>query len=141
MKNIILSLFTVSLIHSIAFAQSYTEVVWSQIQNSWENASDDGYSMKNYIIGAIKEDEENIWTFYFDANSKYLIRGFCDEDCNDLDLYLFDSDEIEIDSDVEEDDYPIVYFTPTSTGYYKVEISMFTCDADPCYWGLAIFEQ
>ena len=60
MKNLTL-VFCLILIGSVAtYAQSYTETVWNQIQNSYESASDDGYSMKNYVIGAIDEDEDNI---------------------------------------------------------------------------------
>ncbi|NET35422.1 MAG: hypothetical protein F6K19_25925 [Cyanothece sp. SIO1E1] len=124
-----------------AHAQSYTEIVWTQIQNSYESASDDGYSMKNYIIGAIDEDEENTWTFYLQGGTEYLFRGFCDEDCNDLDLYLRDDDGDEIDSDIEDDDFPIIYFTPYTSGRYQIEVSMYACEVEPCYWGLAIFEQ
>lgn len=141
MKNLTL-VFCLILIGSVAtYAQSYTETVWNQIQNSYESASDDGYSMKNYVIGAIDEDEDNTWTFNFNSGTDYLLRGFCDEDCNDLDLYLYDSESNEIDSDIEDDDFPLIYFTPEKSGHYKIEISMFSCKVEPCYWGLAMFEQ
>ena len=141
MKNLTL-VFCLILIGSVAtYAQSYTETVWNQIQNSYESASDDGYSMKNYVIGAIDENEDNTWTFYFNSGTDYLLRGFCDEDCNDLDLYLYDSESNEIDSDIEDDDFPLIYFSPEKPGRYKIEISMFSCEVEPGYWGLAMFEQ
>jgi hypothetical protein len=122
-------------------AQSYTEIVWTQIQNAYDSASDDGYTMKNYIMGAINEDEDNTWTFYLYSGVDYLFRGFCDEDCNDLDLYLYDNDGSELDSDIEDDDFPLIYFTPSRTARYKIDVSMYACEVEPCYWGLAIFEQ
>lgn len=141
MKKTILVLFTIILGTSVSYAQSYTEVVWNQIQNSFDSASDDGYGMKNYIIGAINEDEDNTWTFYLTGGTDYLFRGFCDEDCNDLDLYLYDNDGDEISSDIEDDDFPLIYFTPSRSGRYQIEVSMYACEIEPCYWGLAIFEQ
>ena len=141
MKKTMLVFFTLIIGTAFANAQSYTEIVWNQIQNSYDSASDDGYSMKNYIIGAIGEDEDNTWTFYLTAGTDYLFRGFCDEDCNDLDIYLYNSDGDEIDSDVEDDDFPLIYFTPYSTGRYQIEVSMYACEVEPCYWGLAIFDH
>ncbi len=141
MKKTLLVLFAMILGTTITYAQSYTEIVWTQIQNSFDSASDDGYGMKNYIIGAINEDEDNTWTFYLESGTDYLFRGFCDEDCNDLDLYLYDADGDELDSDIEDDDFPIIYFTPYRTGRYQIEVSMYACEVEPCYWGLAIFQQ
>lgn len=125
----------------IANAQSYTETVWVQIQSAYETNANNGYSMKYYVLGAMNMEEDNTWTFYFDSSYDYLLEGFCDEDCNDLDLYLYDMDGNEIDSDIEEDDFPIIYFSPSVSGQYQVEISMYACDVEPCYWGLAMFEQ
>lgn len=124
-----------------ALAQSYTEIVWDQIQRAYSDAADDGYTMKNYIIGATEEDEENTWTFYLNSAYDYRFEGFCDEDCDDLDLYLYDIDGEMIESDTEDDDFPIIYFSPASSGSFQVEISMYSCAVDPCYWGLAIFQQ
>ncbi|MBO6534634.1 MAG: hypothetical protein JJ966_00340 [Balneolaceae bacterium] len=141
MKNLLATIFLSILFVVPSYAQSYTEIVWTQIQNSFESASSDGYAMKNYIIGAIGEDEDNTWTFYLDSSKEYLIRGFCDEDCNDLDLYLRDNSGEELDSDIEDDDFPLMYFSPTSSNRYQIEISMYSCSVEPCYFGLAIFEK
>jgi hypothetical protein len=141
MKNLLAAIFLSIICVAPGYAQSYTEIVWTQIQNSFESASSDGYAMKNYIIGAIGEDEDNTWTFYLDSSKEYLIRGFCDEDCNDLDLYLRDNTGEELDSDIEDDDFPLMYFSPTSSDRYQIEISMYSCSVEPCYFGLAIFEK
>ncbi len=122
-------------------AQSYTEIVWDQIQDAYYDASEDGYTMKNYIIGAIDEDEDNSWTFYLSSDYEYRFEGFCDEDCDDLDLYLYDDDGDELDSDTLEDDFPIIYFSPRRSGRYEIEVSMYSCTVEPCYWGLAIFQK
>ena len=139
-KNLLLLLFLMISSSSI-FAQSYTETVWRQIQNAYEENIDDGYSVSNYIIGKISDDDDNTWTFYLSSSKDSLIEGFCDEDCDDLDLYLNDSDGDEIDKDIEEDDFPLMYFSPNKTGQYSIKISMYSCEVEPCYFGLAIFEK
>lgn len=141
MKKYVLSIALLLLSVSYVNAQSYTDIVWDQIQEAYDDASDDGYTVKNYIVGAIDEDEDNSWTFYLDSSLEYRFEAFCDEDCDDLDLYLYDDDGDELDSDELEDDYPIIYFSPRYSGRYEIEISMYSCSVEPCYWGLAIFEK
>lgn len=139
-KNLLLLLFLMISSSSI-FAQSYTETVWRQIQNAYEENIDEGYSVSNYIIGKISDDDDNTWTFYLSSGKEYLIEGFCDEDCDDLDLYLTDSDGDELDKDIEEDDFPLMYFSPNKTGRYSIKVSMYSCEVEPCYFGLALFEK
>ncbi len=124
-----------------ARAQSYTEVVWSQIQDSYEENAEMGYTVKNYIIGMIQESDDNTWSFYLDSSKEYLFEGFCDEDCEDLDMYLYNDEGTEIDKDIEEDDYPLFFFEPNESGRYKVKVTMYSCSVEPCYFGLAIFEK
>ncbi len=139
-KNLLILLFLM-ISSSSVFAQSYTETVWRQIQNAYEENIDEGYSVSNYIIGKISDDDDNTWTFYLSSNKDYLIEGFCDEDCDDLDLYLTDSDGDELDKDIEEDDFPLMYFSPNKTARYSIKVSMYSCEVEPCYFGLAIFEK
>ena len=129
------------LLSTASYAQSYAETVWSQIQDHYEDMSDYDYSVKNYIVGMIEEDDETSWTMYFSSNYEYYLAGFCDEDCDDLDLYLYDDDGNIIESDTEEDDFPIITFSPSKSGRYKVEVSMYSCAVEPCYYGLSILEK
>lgn len=129
------------LLPTLVQAQAYTDIVWDQVQNAYEDAANNGYEMKNYIIGAINENEENTWTFYLNSDYEYLFEGFCDADCNDLDLYLYNEAGNQLEKDELEDDFPIISFTPTVSGRYKIEIAMYSCSAEPCYWGLAIFQK
>jgi hypothetical protein len=124
-----------------ASAQSYTEIVWDQIQKSYDYAAQEGFNVKNYVIGAIDEGEDNTWTFYFSSSYDYRLQAFCDEDCSDIDLYLKDEYGNAIDEDTEEDDYPVISFSPTKSGTYKIEVTMYSCSNEPCYFGLAMFRK
>lgn len=129
------------LLSGASLAQSYAETVWVQLQSSWENYFDEGYSLKSYIIGSIEENNDNTWTFYFNDYTDYTIVGFCDEDCNDLDLYIEDEFGDEITKDVLDDDFPVLNFSPDYSGRYSVKVSMYSCTTEPCYWGIGIFEE
>ena len=104
MKKLILTLLITMFYGADIYAKSYTEIVWKQIQNAYDENVDEGYTVKNYIIGTISEEDDDTWTFYLPSNNEYLIEAFCDEDCDDLDLYLNDSEGNQIDSDTAEDD-------------------------------------
>ena len=69
----------------------------------------------------------------------YLV-GFCDGDCEDLDLTLYDVHGKELVSDLLKDDVPMLDLTPASTGSYRVKVTMAVCKADPCYYGVQVFE-
>lgn len=140
-KRLCLGILAVILTSISVHAQSYTEVVWSQIQSSYEENAEMGYVVKNYVIGMIQESDDNTWSFYLDSSKEYLFEGFCDEDCEDLDMYLYNDEGTELDKDIEEDDYPLFFFEPEESGRYSVKVTMYSCNVEPCYFGLAIFEK
>ena len=124
---------------SPASAQSYADTVYYQLQDWYDDYSSDGYSVQNYIIGTLNEDEEDSWTFYFKGGYDYKLVGVCDEDCSDIDMAIYDGKGRLLDEDVLEDDYPIVDVSVATGGNYKVELDMYSCSVEPCYFGFAIF--
>ncbi|GAB5408148.1 MAG: hypothetical protein BalsKO_05130 [Balneolaceae bacterium] len=141
LKKLSFGFLLITLSATSAQAQSYTEVVWTQIQDSYEENAEMGYKVKNYIIGMIQESDDNIWTFYLDSSKEYLFEGFCDEDCEDLDLYLYNEEGVELNKDIEEDDFPLFFYEPIVSGRYSIKVKMYSCNVEPCYFGLAIFEK
>lgn len=130
-----------SFLASGAHAQSYADTVWDQLQDWYEDYSDDGYSVENYVVGKLDEDETDSWTFWLDGGNDYTIIGVCDEDCGDIDLTILDDDDDVVDEDVLEDDYPIVSVSPRRDGAYTIDVDMYECDVEPCYFGIAIFYE
>lgn len=126
---------------SPAIAQSYADTVYYQLQDWYDDYSSDGYSVKNYIIGTLNEDEEDSWTFYFEGGYDYKLVGVCDEDCDDIDMAIYDDKGRLLDEDVLDDDFPIVDLTNARSGSYTVELDMYSCSVEPCYFGFAIFKQ
>lgn len=142
MKRTILLLLLFSAVSAASlYAQTSTEVVWEQLQEAYDDAYEMGYSVKNYIIGGLDSNEDVTWFFNFNAFTNYRLVSVCDEDCADIDLYLYDSDENLIYSNTEEDNSPVLTLTPTQSGVHKIKISMYACSLEPCYYGLGIYEQ
>lgn len=141
MKKLSLILLFGVIFANLTTAQTSTEIVWDQLQNSYSEASDLGYSVKNYIVGGLDADDNTNWTFNFSANKEYIFVAVCDNDCEDIDLYLNNVDGDEIDKDTEEDDYPVVSFSPAYSGKYELKVTMYSCEIEPCYFGIGIFEK
>jgi hypothetical protein len=98
----------------------------------WEQTHD-------YEIGALDDDESDAFTGDFREGWEYRIVSFCDEDCSDIDLYLRDQNGIEIDSDVSTNDVPVISCRPGKSEEYTIEVRMYECSSEPCYFGIGIF--
>ena len=124
-----------------ASAQSYAQQVWDQLQRVYDIAAGEDYTLQNYIIGALNDDGTDSWTFPLDAGTSYLITGACDTDCSDLDIVVTDENGNTVAQDQTTDDIPVVQFTTRGSGRHTVEITMYACSANPCYFGFGIFER
>lgn len=76
-------------------------------------------------------------TLFLESGTPYRIHGACDRDCADLDLELFDRSGQLIVSDVELDDFPILWVTVRRSGSYTLRVSMADCGISPCTFGVA----
>lgn len=123
---------------SVASAQAYAEAVWSQLNDVYNQVNGEGFSSRNYVIGRMANGSSDSWSFTLPGGNSYKIVGVCDNDCEDLDIEV-SIDGAVIAEDVLDDDVPIVDFTATNETRYTVRVTMASCSADPCFWGLAVF--
>lgn len=93
---------------------------------TYDNLYDDG--VEDYFL-----------TLY--SGTAYKISAVCDEDCNDLDIRLYDQNGNLIDSDTDNDSMPVVEVSPKWTGRFKLRVTMCDCDVEPCKIGIGIFGQ
>ena len=77
----------------------------------------------------------------FEGGRSYLLTAACDQDCADLDLFLYDRAEQLVMEDVEVTDSPMLEFQPRTSGEYLVRVRMADCGADVCIYGIAIFQD
>ena len=125
-----------------AHGQDYADFVWQQLQDQYVAVAALGdYELRNYIMGAMTEDATESWSFPLFANTDYIITGACDVDCTDIDIVVQDAYGNEVNADRLSDDQPIVEFMASQQGEYTVEIKMFSCAVEPCYFGFGIFQR
>ena len=83
------------------------------------------------------------YTFWagLEAGSEYIFVGACDNDCSDIDMVVFDTNNQHVVSDFTGDDSPNLRMTAKQSGNHGVVISMANCKAEPCSIGLAILRR
>lgn len=116
--------------------------VREQIETAGKDLEAKGFMLTHQIFtGALKQGEGESVAFDLDKGATYVVLGVCDADCKDLDLKLLDDGGKELDSDVEEDDVPVVAATTTRKGDHVVQAVMAACSSSPCRYGLGVFRK
>ena len=79
------------------------------------------------------------WQVELAGGTAYRVIGACDDDCTNMDLELIDvSTGGVVASDMLDDDFPVVSFTPQANGRYIVRLLMQTCGVAPCFAGARV---
>ena len=121
---------------------NYANEIWEQLDYYSNQRDLDNYSVRNFVLGKLSDDESDFWTFHLTRNTDYTIVGVCDTDCTDVDIIVTDEDGREIVRDTLVNDHPIVSFRPRYSGTYEVEVKMYSCNVDSyCYWGMGIYSR
>ena len=122
-------------------AQSYAQQVWDQLQVHYKavakNSTD--WVLQNYVMGSLRVDGTDGWTFPFRADREYIITGACDNDCANVDLVLKDPDGKVVAEDAKADDTPVLVLKGARDGKYTIEVTIKSCKASPCYFGFGVF--
>jgi len=144
MKRVVLSaLLGVTLVATAADAQDRWErVVRQELQTVGQVTERNGYTMATDIYqGRLDDDASTNLTVTLERGKDYMMWGVCDQDCTDIDLVIYDSDGDEIDSDLQTDDKPLVHVVPPRDGRYKIKVTMVTCSANPCRYGVGLWSK
>ena len=123
-------------------AQQYTQQVRRQLDGAGRTLAREGFqSTHTYEIGNLNDDAQESFTLALDGDRPYAIVGACDNDCQDMDFWLYDENDNLIDSDTGTDDVPVVRVTPQWSGQFSIRVRMYACSANPCYYGIGVFGQ
>ena len=95
--------------------------------------------MDDYTVGSLREGESDYLDATINAGRQVVITGVCDQDCTDIDLIIRDYRGNEITRDTLVDDAPVLQFMPPYSGDYRIEVVMYQCSVQPCYFGVALF--
>lgn len=72
---------------------------------------------------------------------EYRVVAVCDDDCDDLDLALYDGSERRVDIDDSSDDWPLVGTSPRLSEQYRLRVDMAGCTLEPCGYSLAVLAR
>jgi hypothetical protein len=92
------------------------------------------------LVGMLPGESSVMIEVHLEEGVTYLIAGACDEDCGDMDLALYDSGEL-IVQDIEEDAVPVIQVIPARTGYFLLDITIYSCDDRQCYFGVRVLRK
>jgi hypothetical protein len=75
------------------------------------------------------------------AGQDYRIVGVCESRCSDLDLRLFDPNNQMIGEDTLQDSVPIIHVMPRVTGQHTIEVAMYECRSEPCWYAFNVYSR
>lgn len=102
----------------------------------------DGYELSHEpYLGQLEENTQESISIVLAAGSFYAIIGVCDSDCQDMDIAVYDQNGNLVGSDTETDNIPVVEVSPQWDGPFSIQVSMPTCSASYCYYGVGVFGQ
>lgn len=123
-------------------AHAQPEVVSNQMRQADSIMAEQNFSPVDEIVrGTLAQGADAEFEVDLERGSDYIMVGFCDNGCTDLDLVLSDGDGDEVSSDLELDDKPVVAVEGTSGGTYVLEVKMATCGRDECHYGFRVFRR
>jgi hypothetical protein len=124
----------------LAWAEDeYIEQIVQQLTAASAQFLEAGYDVVLWEPGALEPAEVGTYTVRLNEGYTYALVGVCDVDCSDIDLAIFDGNGELVVRDVEDDDVPIIEFTVTSGGDFSLNVGMYECSAEYCYYGVALF--
>ena len=93
------------------------------------------------FAGGLNQRSSREYNVTLRAGQDYRIVGVCDSRCRDIDLRVFDQNNLVIAQDLLDDRVPVVQVRPRATGQYAIELSMFACGAQPCWYAVNVYAR
>jgi hypothetical protein len=138
-RSVLTALVLISVASPVWAQNEYEEQVLAQLEIAADVFIEGGYEPLIWDSGALAEGETDLHTVTLSAGFSYALFAVCDVDCSDIDLSLFDGMGDLIVEDTEIDDAPVIEFTVTGSGDFTLDVTMFECSTEPCYYGVALF--
>jgi hypothetical protein len=135
------------LFHTPAFAQNeYEEFVDEQIEEFCDYI-DECFWLEHvdYFTGSAAKGSGNSHYVTLGVGEWYFIYAVCDQDCDDVDLFLYGPSGSLVASDSSTqavDDFPTanagLEFEPTLSGTYRLEVKIYGCTTSTCYYAAEV---
>ena len=145
MKKTIFTLLISSYAINFAFAEtdSNTALIATQMALAEAASERAGYTRSNHEreFDKLNSGETDSFNVKLRQGYQYKIMGVCDKDCKDLDFKLFDDNGNQVSSDSSADSMPIVDVSPKWSATFKLQVKMYTCTRNPCFYGLTVMRK
>lgn len=129
-------------------AQDFRATVLSQLDAAARPVVQNGFRVepsvfeRDAVVGGLAQGASSFLELSLQGGVSYFIAAACDQDCSDLDLRLFPSDNATaVAEDTGEDDYPMINFTAPKSGRYMLAVDMPKCGGSICYYGFRVFRK
>ncbi len=126
----------------VAIAQDPNDDIEAYVRSLIQDmATEEGEDLSGEIETAeLSVGETADFTFSIDPDAVLYVYGACDDDCTDVDLYAYDEDGEEFESDTLEDDAPMLLILPGDAGEeITLTVELLNCETESCVVGVGIF--
>ena len=121
---------------------TYQQQIIRQLTSAATAVQSQGYvADRAPVMGSLNDDAQEGVLLQLTAGGRYAILGVCDNDCSDVDLRVFDPMGNMVGEDILVDDHPVVEFVASSSGQYRANVIMATCNTNPCYYGVQVYAR
>lgn len=91
------------------------------------------------VTGQLGAGQYQNWPVSMSVGYDYRIIGVCDNDCGNIDLIIYDENNVQVAQDVLADATPIAAVAPAWTGAFTAQAVMQHCNVQPCYYALVLY--
>lgn len=100
-----------------------------------------GYRLRpDPFHGSLNQGEtEQMW-ISLRVGGEYALVAVCDSDCSDLDLRLVNDRDHELAVALDSGP-PVLRFSPTQDGKFRLRVVMAACGHSPCRYGVGVFTK
>ena len=144
--SVALALFAASIPQSgtAQVEQSVTSVVsglfqWLEVDDSYSLVPE--YGQWGIVVGWFGEGESKEVRFEAQAGASYKFAGEGDSGVDDIDICVYDQNNVEIECDQMSDAIPLVTFTARSSGTYRVVLTAYSLESATAYAGMILLRQ
>jgi hypothetical protein len=105
-------------------------------------ATASGFTLRESLEeGSLQAGRQMAFPAELSVGVDYMVVGFCDSDCTDLDMSILDPSGEEIGNDYLPDAQPMLIVTPEVRGTYQIQVEMVSCSVEPCRFAVGIMES
>lgn len=106
--------------------------------------SADDYQIEHTYIGSLNTPNrwgEQTLKVNIRRGVEYVLVGACDENCEDVDLTIYNPQGEIVTTDTAMGDAPLLVGASAQSGTFYIEVYMPTCSAEACRYGVSILSR